>query len=99
MQAGFCLDQLRRNAHSPAALAPLFADVLEGEVEAASRILLDASRNADAARISQAFEAGRNVDAVAKDVAVLDDDVANVDADAELDAAVGRQRGVARSDF
>ena len=37
----------------------------------------------------------RDVDAVAEDVAVLDDDVADVDADTELDAMVRRQRGIA----
>ena len=38
---------------------------------------------------ARAFEPGRDIDAVAKDVAVLDDDVADIDADAQLDAAVG----------
>src|SRR6516165_357727 len=73
----------------------LLADVLEGEVELARDILMNASRHADAARLGQAFEPGRDVDAIAKDVAVLDDDVADVDADAELDTTVRGQRGIA----
>jgi hypothetical protein len=76
-------------------LERLLAHVFEGEVEAARRILLDAGRDADAARLGQAFEPRRHVHTVSEDVAILDDDVANVDADAELDATVQRQRGVA----
>src|SRR6266851_748401 len=64
-------------------LQRLLADVFEGEVQAAGGILLDACRHADATRLGQAFEAGGDVDAV-------DEDVALVDADAELDAAIRR---------
>ena len=48
----------------------------------------DVAGDADAAGLGEALEAGRDVDAVAEDVAVLDDDVADVDADAEPDAPV-----------
>ena len=41
--------------------------------------------DADAARLGNAFERERDVDAVAEDVVVVDDDVADVDADAEFD--------------
>src|SRR5271163_150154 len=75
-------------------LQRLLADVFEGEVEAARGILLNPRRDADAAGLGQAFEASRDIDAVAKDVTVLDDDVADVDADAKLDAVVLRQRGI-----
>ena len=73
----------------------LLADVFEGEVELARGILLHARRDADPAGLGQRFEAGRDIDAIAKDVAVLDDDVADIDADAKLDAVVGRYTGVA----
>src|SRR6516162_7528683 len=79
----------------PYVLERLLAHVFEGEVEAARGVLVDARRNADAARLGQDFETRRHVDTIAKDVAVLDDDVADIDADAELDPAVRRQRGVA----
>jgi hypothetical protein len=46
-------------------------------------------------RLSQAFKAHRDIDAIAEDVAILDDDVACVDADAQLDAVVGGHTGVA----
>ena len=73
----------------------LLADVFEGEVELARGILLHPRRDADAAGLGQSFEPRRDIDAVAKDVAVLDDDVADIDADAKLDAVVGRYAGVA----
>src|SRR5271166_4905040 len=73
----------------------LLAHVCEGEVEAARRILPHAGRDADPAGLGQAFEPCRDIDAVAEDVAVLNDDVADIDADAELDAALRRQGGIA----
>src|SRR5215470_14848608 len=51
--------------------------------------------DADPARLGQPLEAGGDIDAVAKDVAVLDDDVAHVDPDTKLDAVVGSCAGVA----
>src|SRR5579864_5819731 len=71
-------------------LEALLADVLEGEVEAAGGVFLDAGRDADATGLGQGFEARGNVDPIAEDVAVLDDDVADIDADAELDVLGGR---------
>jgi hypothetical protein len=47
------------------------------------------------ARLSQRFEPGGNVDAVTKDVAILDDDVAQIDSHAKFDAALCRYCGVA----
>jgi hypothetical protein len=41
--------------------------------------------NRDAARLGDTFDPRRDVDAVAKDVFPFDDDVADVDADPELD--------------
>ena len=49
------------------------------------------ARDEDAARLGEPLQAGGDVDAVAEDVVALDDDVAEVDADAEFDARlVGR---------
>jgi hypothetical protein len=67
---------------------------LEGEVQAARDILLNAGRDADAAWLGHAFEASRDIDAVAEDVAVLDDDVADIDADAPFDAPICRYSGI-----
>jgi len=71
-------------------LERLLADVLEGELKAARRVLLNAGRDADAARFGQAFEPRRDIDAIAKDVAALDDDVPDIDADADFDTTVSR---------
>ncbi len=51
--------------------------------------------NADAAGLGERFQARRDIDAVAKDVAVLDDDVAEIDADAKPDAPLVGRLGLA----
>ena len=51
--------------------------------------------DADPAGIGEAFEAGGQIHPVAKDVAVLDDDVALMNADAKFDAFFLGHRGVA----
>src|SRR5215831_13573116 len=76
-------------------LERLIAEVFEGQVEFARGVFLDPRRNADSARFCQAFKTGGDVDAITKDVPVLDHHVAHVDADAELDAVIGRHAGVA----
>ena len=73
----------------------LLAVVDEADIEPAFGILLHAGRHADAARLGQALEAGGHVHAVAEDVVVLDDDVADMHADAELDALVLGHLGIA----
>jgi hypothetical protein len=50
---------------------------------------MDGIRDEHPADIGQGFDARRNVDAVAVEVAALDDHVAEVDADAKLHAVVG----------
>src|SRR5258708_25592299 len=54
--------------------------------------------DADAAGRGEALEARRDVDAVAVDIVWRHDHVAEIDADAKLDAAVLRQLGLARED-
>src|SRR5215471_21228178 len=65
-----------------------------GEVELPRGILLDPRRDADAAEHGQSFEPCGEVDPVAKNVAVFDDDVALMDAKAELDPLFGRHARV-----
>jgi len=55
----------------------------------AFELVADTSSDADPARFGKAFQARRDVDAVAADVLVFDDDVSGVDPDAELDPATG----------
>ena len=53
------------------------------------------ARYADAARLGQCLQPRRDIDAVAEDVVVLDNDVAEIDADAERDTPILGQLGVA----
>ena len=75
----------------------LLALVLERDVEAVADLDLvaDRARHADAARLGQLLQARGDVDAIAEDVVVLEDHVAEVDADAELDPARRRHIRVA----
>src|SRR5206468_653320 len=52
-------------------------------------------RDADPAGLGQAFEPRRDVDAVAENVPVLGDNVAQIDADAELDTLAGNEVALA----
>src|SRR6516164_627671 len=63
----------------------LFTYVLERDVELVAHLVVHDSADTDPARLGERFEAGRDVDPVAEDVASVADDVSEVDADAELD--------------
>ena len=71
-------------------LEGLLAHICKDEVEPAGRVLLNPSGYANPARIGERFEPRGDIDSVAKNVAILEDDVALMDADAQLDAAVWR---------
>src|SRR5262249_20268494 len=73
----------------------LLAGVLEGDVEPALRILVNTSRDADPAGLRQSFQSRGDIDAVAVDVVAVDDDVADIDADPELDPRLRRLVGIA----
>ena len=51
-------------------------------------------RNANAARLRNALKARRYVNAVAKDVVAINDDVADIDANPELDLLARRRIGI-----
>jgi hypothetical protein len=57
-------------------------------------VLADGTRDADTARVGEAFEARGDIDAVAVDLLAVDHHVAEVDADAEFHPALGWQRRV-----
>ncbi len=77
----------------------LLALVVEGEIELVAHLVAHDPADADPARLGQGFQARGDVDAVAVDVVVVADDVADIDADAEFDALVGRHIGVALRHF
>ena len=60
-------------------------DVLEGDIDLAANLPVGVVGDADAAGLSDSFKPRGNVDAVAENVVVIDDDVADMDADAEFD--------------
>ena len=82
------------DAHRPRDVLELaLAQILEAELELASHLVVDTRCDTQMPPGSaSAFEPCRDVDAVAVDVVALDDDVADVDADAELDPLVLRYR-------
>ena len=65
------------------------AAVLEADVDAVADALVDDRGDANAAGLGQRLQARGDVDAVAVDVVALDDDVAEIDADAERDLRAG----------
>src|SRR5262249_53003777 len=73
----------------------LFAEIVDGDVEAVAHLLVRRGTEANPARHSQRFEPSRNVDAVAEDVAILDDDVTDIDAHPKFNSALCRYCGVA----
>src|SRR5262245_13471552 len=71
-------------------LQALWAHLDKEHVDLAAHLVESVVRNADAARLSQHLQAGSDVDPVTEYVVAVDNDVAEVDADAEGDALVLR---------
>src|ERR1700737_2832655 len=69
-------------------LGLLLAEILEDEVELVAHLVAHDPADADPARLGQRLEPCGDIDAVAINVVLLDDDIAEIDADAELDAAL-----------
>jgi hypothetical protein len=68
----------------------LLAHVLEGEVEPVSYLITDDPADADPARLGQGLQSRRDIHPIAEDVVLLDNHVAEIDADAEPDASLLR---------
>jgi hypothetical protein len=66
----------------------LLAEISEGERELVSDLIIRRARDAQAPRLAESLQAGGNVDAIAENVAVVDDDIAYIDTDAKNDALV-----------
>ena len=71
------------------------AQVLEAQLHLAVHLVVGAIGDQYPARVGQRLDPGRHVDAVPEDVPVSDDDVPDVDPDAELDLTVPRGIGFA----
>ncbi len=73
----------------------LLADVLAGKINASADLLVNFARDTDAAGLCDALQPGSHVDAVAVDAGFVVDHVADIDADAELHAALWLNGGIA----
>src|SRR5262245_10719976 len=67
-------------------LQALRAHLDKEDVDFAAHLMERIVRHADAARLSQPLQASSDIDAIAKDVIALDDDVTEVDADPKRNA-------------
>ena len=68
----------------------LLSHVLEAKAELVAHLIVDDAGDHDAAGIRQRLQARRDIDAVSENVVAIENDVADIDADAEFDALVGR---------
>src|ERR1700730_5251042 len=74
----------------------LVAPVVEGKIELVAYLVSHHAADADPARRRQSFKPGGDIDAVAVDILPIIHDVAEIDADAELDPLIRRHLGVAQ---
>ena len=72
------------------------ARILEHYVNFAAHLPESIVGYANAARLGDAFQSRRNVDAIAENITVLNDDVADVNADADFNTPLGRDALVAQ---
>jgi len=93
---GAFLSICRRHARIGSAifLQVLRTHIFKGDIDLAADLTLRVVGDADAARLRDPLQARSDVDAVAKDIIVIDDDVTDVNADAELDPVVLRHVGI-----
>src|SRR5215472_2422909 len=75
-------------------LQVLLAEILELERELALHLALYAARDVDRAGLRHGLEPGRDIDAVAKEIAPFDHDVAEIDPDPEYDPLILRDIGI-----
>jgi hypothetical protein len=72
-----------------------FACILEGDIEFAPNLPVRVIRDAYATGLRQSLQTRRHIHAVAENVTSIDDDITDIDADAELDALLIRHPGIA----
>ncbi len=86
----------REGPHRPRdVLDALLAQILERIGQPVADLVAHDARHAKAARLGQAFEPRRDIHSVAEDVVAVDDDVAEIDPDPEVDAPVFGDFGIA----
>src|SRR5205814_5958884 len=81
---GDCLRGEAKGAHRPGDVFDLLlAEIIECDWQLVADLIADCSGDADSARVAQGLQPRGYVDAIAKNVICLDDDIADIDADAE----------------
>jgi hypothetical protein len=65
------------------------AERTEIESELVFDLIVDRLRDADGAGLGECLESGGDIDAIAKDVVAVDDDITEIDPDPQLQAALG----------
>ena len=86
----------RIDPHRPRdVLEVLLAEIDEGRIDPSAHVIVGGAGDHNAAGIANAFKPRRDIDAVAQNVVALDQDVAEVHADAIEDALVLSSIGIA----
>jgi hypothetical protein len=71
------------------------AEIVEAETQLVAHLVAHHARHQNAAGFGQSLQPRRDIDAVAKNVVAVDDHVADIDPDPEIDALVRGDVGVA----
>jgi hypothetical protein len=77
-------------------LEGLRPNVIPADLDLAPHLSIGVVRNANAARLGNAFQPGGDVDAIAKDIVVVYDDIADMDTDPVLNSDLLRDIGILR---
>jgi hypothetical protein len=75
-------------------LQDLLPKVVAANVDLAAEFPMNALRQTDTAGLGEVLDPRGDIDAVAENIIVVEDNVADMDADAELDPLLGRQDGI-----
>ncbi|MGA7265068.1 MAG: hypothetical protein WCB44_20555 [Stellaceae bacterium] len=81
---------MRSSRQTKTAARLLLAQVLEGNIELVAHLITHHAADADPAWLGQGFEPCRDIDPVSEDVLALDNDIAKIDPDSELDMLLWR---------
>ncbi len=76
----------------------LLAEIVKGQRQFVADVIARRSRDANRARLGQRFQPGGDVDPIAEQIGAVDDNVANMDADAQPHRLVAVAAGIVRGD-
>src|SRR5262245_15154182 len=72
----------------------LFAPIVQRQSDLALEMIVGGTGDKDAAGLAKLFEAGSNVDTIAKQIIAIHDDVAEIDSDPKNDPSLARRDGL-----